>query len=75
MGCYSSKTKCVICYNEAEKLLWPCGHFCLCSDCSIELSKYRQGPKYLNVNLNLDDCKGVKCPICRSTSVPTNVYF
>ena len=75
MGCYKSKPKCVICYNEAEKLLWPCGHFCLCTDCNVELSKYRRGSNHLKMNIELNDIKGVQCPICRCTAVPTNVYF
>lgn len=75
MGCTNSKPKCVICGNEAKKLLWPCGHFCLCTDCNVELSKYRQGSSELNIVIDLDESKGVQCPICRCTAIPTNVFI
>ena len=41
MGCVTSKptnqTECVICYDKAEKVLFPCGHFCLCDNCNNKL--------------------------------------
>lgn len=79
MGCLISKAKfqakCVICYSVTNEVLWPCGHFCLCSKCCNELSKYRREPSHLNVILDLNECNGVQCPICRCTAVPTKVFF
>ena len=75
MGCSKSKPKCVICTGKVNHMLWPCGHFCLCADCTVELSKYRRGPNELKVNLNLDECKGVQCPVCRCIAVPTKVFY
>ena len=62
MDCKRSNYKCVICDKDAEQLLWPCSHFCLCSKCTSELVKYQQGK---------DE---VKCPICRCISIPIKVF-
>ena len=74
MGCYNSKPKCVICYKNAEKVLWPCGHICLCGDCAQKLTNSRSGSSEYRLKLNLDECGGVHCPICRQTAIPSNLY-
>ena len=79
MGCSQSKSnsdytkpKCIICLEYAEEILWPCGHFCLCSQCVHKLSKHRYGEGKLI--LNRKEYRGVKCPICRTLSIPSRVY-
>ena len=85
MGCAQSKSniprtgmiddntnlKCIICLEYAEEILWPCGHFCLCSKCVCKLSKHRYGKTKLI--LNGKEYRGVKCPICRTSSLPLRV--
>ncbi len=46
---------CVICYSEAPTIvLAPCGHFCLCDDCSVQLMVQKPG------------MPAPKCPMCRA---------
>ena len=78
MGCYNSKVKsafCIICGLEAEKVLFPCGHFCLCNACNVEMAKARQGGSNLKININLEERHGVNCPVCRTIAFPMNVYY
>ena len=69
------QAKCIICYSVTNEILIPCGHFCLCSNCSIQLFKLRQGPSELNLVIDLNTNNGVQCPICRCTAVPIKVFY
>lgn len=75
MGCLPSKPKCVICQNNVSKILWPCGHFCVCDNCIIELANRRHGPNEIKFSLDLKKMNAVHCPLCRSISIPNTVYF
>ena len=73
MGCKQSiYPKCIICFKKATTVLYPCGHFCLCSKCAKLLSKhdrYKTSIDPQSFHLN-----GVLCPFCRKASLPTVVY-
>ena len=72
MGCVTSKptnqTECVICYDKAEKVLFPCGHFCLCDNCNNRLF-VREYHLFNNNEYNV-----IICPICRSQSMSSFLY-
>ena len=72
MGCINSKSKCVICSKSAKKVLWPCGHYCLCEKCCIELSKYF--PSTHNEIIDTRHHNTVQCPLCRTIALPCNLY-
>ena len=71
--CHCKKPTCVICYGTAEKILWPCGHFCLCNVCSIELSNQQRitHQEYINISNHVQ----IKCPICRLFSIASKIYM
>lgn len=73
MGCISSKPACVICYGVADQILWPCGHFCLCADCTIQLSNHQsiENLSYIKIK----DYTQIKCPLCRSFSIPAKAHI
>ena len=61
-----SGDKCVICFtNPFEILFQPCGHVCLCQNCTVTLA---------------ENCKSralqAKCPICRKViSASQRIYL
>lgn len=84
MGCVSSvrikdntqKIECVVCFNDADTILYPCGHYCMCYDCVIRLSQYdrqRLG-SIRHVKINIRNNNGVYCPLCRKLGLPTKVF-
>ena len=77
MGSCMSKdvhgTSCIICFNEANTVLYPCGHFCLCQECAEVLAE--QCESHLqNFHLNFQQRRGMRCPICRRKGLPAIVY-
>lgn len=67
------RTACIICFQTANTVLYPCGHFCLCQECSERLS--RQDTSQLRYfKLNFKERKGMKCPMCRRKGLPAIVY-
>ena len=82
MGCISStqqsvsKVECVVCFNEADTALYPCGHFCICKDCSMQISineRDRLGDM-IYLKLNLRKHNALFCPFCRKLGLPTKIY-
>ena len=73
MGCAATKvceqSECVICYNKAEKVLFPCGHFCLCNNCVNRLF-VTDCHFFNNKEYNV-----IICPICRARSISINLYI
>ena len=68
--------ECVICFNTAENILWPCGHFCLCNSCASNLATYnREINNVSSFKLDQNRMKAVKCPICRKVVLPTKFYM
>lgn len=47
---------CCICYSKKKRIIFNCGHFCICFKCSVRLLEES------NNNLNISTC-----PICRET--------
>ena len=71
MGCFSSRPKCIICDEMAEKILYPCGHYCLCAVCANKLVNYNQNShvsQCITINTTL------QCPVCRTMCLPSHVY-
>jgi len=54
--------QCVVCQEEArDQLLEPCGHVCLCGDCTQDLMQ--------------DGGLPFKCPVCRSWVMETRRVY
>ena len=72
-----STVVCVICLSEANIVLYPCGHFCLCQSCSDKLLRqtWKNKPemKYLELDYKIKR-RGMKCPMCRRKGLPAIVY-
>ena len=86
MGCLLSKNRgenntipqveCVVCFNEANRVLYPCGHYCICNDCAMQMSqndRSRLGD-IVYVKLNVRRQNGLFCPICRRLGLPTKIF-
>lgn len=82
MGCVSStspvvkKVECVVCYNEADMVLYPCGHYCICNDCALQMSmndRQRLGD-LVSIKLNIRKHNGLFCPFCRKLGLPAKIY-
>ena len=71
---YIKKPKCIICFEDVENFLWPCGHLCLCDVCAVELSAYRRGPRMIQLNIDMELENGLDCPVCRRKAIPTPFY-
>ena len=75
-SCFSKNrpvTTCIICFNKANTVLYPCGHYCLCQECADILSRQEtSGPHYFH--LDYHDRGGMRCPICRRRGLPALVY-
>ena len=75
-SCFSKdhpQTTCVVCFNKATTVLYPCGHFCLCQNCGEELSR-RDTSQFTYIKFNYKDRGGMKCPMCRRKGLPAIVY-
>lgn len=64
---------CVVCFDKANTVLYPCGHLCLCQSCSEQLSKMDTS-QIQNFKWNFKERKGMSCPMCRRKGLPTIVY-
>ena len=83
MGCKQSQEskeessavgECIICFNPVENILWPCGHFCLCNSCASRLVQHIEGTR-VQIMVNRNRVKPLKCPICREFALPTKFYL
>lgn len=84
MGCLQSlyplresqKVECLVCFNEADMVLYPCGHHCICRDCALTLSnndRERMGDvHYMKINLRRNHA--LFCPLCRRLTVPIKLF-
>ena len=59
MGCFSSRPKCIICDEMAEKILYPCGHYCLCAVCANKLNRPVKMVVAMQTNM---ETFGKRCP-------------
>ena len=73
MGCISTKPTCVICYDIADQILFPCGHYCLCANCATQLSNHQSNVRHRYINIQ--EYLQIKCPLCRSLSVAGKVHI
>lgn len=82
MGCVSStphvvqKVECVVCFKEADTVLYPCGHYCICNDCALQIARndrQRLGD-LVSIKLNIRKQNGLFCPYCRKIGLPTKIY-
>ena len=66
---HDTKNLCKICYsNTISKILIPCGHFCVCNECSKKLLNYSKEKLVKTVKFHKLR-KGVCCPICKQRCV------
>ena len=70
------KVECVVCFNEATTVLYPCGHCCVCNECARQLSindRERLGD-LVYIKINIRKHNGLFCPLCRKLGLPTKIY-
>lgn len=85
MGCLNSspamppdppRVECLVCFSEADMVLYPCGHHCICHDCATTLSNNdheRIGDgKYMKIKLRRGHA--LFCPLCRRITIPIKLY-
>ena len=72
MGTVIAKPKCVVCNEKAEIVLFPCGHYCLCKNCTEKMKDDHSfhGRQFID----LHTYGIVKCPICRTVAAASRVY-
>ena len=72
----NSRVECVVCYNEANTVLYPCGHYCLCNDCALQISENDKEKlrEMVYVKINIRRHNGLYCPFCRKLGLPTKVF-
>ena len=66
-------TSCVVCFKKADTVLYPCGHYCLCKDCGLQLSE-RDTSEFRYIQFNYKNRGGMTCPMCRRKGLPAIVY-
>ena len=72
----TSRAECVVCFNEANTVLYPCGHNCVCTDCAMQIAendKERLGD-LVYLKLNIRKHKGLFCPFCRKLGLPAKIF-
>ena len=58
----SQNNECVICFSASSNvIIYPCGHYQICSSCAHRLRKWRI--RYLNLKTN-NFFKRITCPTC-----------
>lgn len=84
MGCVTSnsmqannpKVECVVCFDEANTVIYPCGHYCLCNNCAMQISendKDRLGDLvYMKINIRRNN--GLFCPCCRKLGLASKIF-
>ena len=67
------KSICVACFDTADTVLYPCGHFCLCKPCA-EILATQDTPNFRYIQYDYNLRKGMRCPMCRKRGLPAIVY-
>lgn len=71
-----TRVECLVCFDDADMVLYPCGHYCVCRACALSLSsndRQRLGDtNYMRINLK--KCHALFCPLCRRLSVPIKIF-
>ena len=66
---------CIICLQPANFINYPCGHLVLCRECTEKIAdRYAPVDRFINVTYDLVESRALRCPMCRATSLPTQVY-
>ena len=64
---------CVACFQMADTVLYPCGHFCLCKSCA-EIIARLDTEEFRYIQFDYKARQGMRCPMCRKRGLPAIVY-